>query len=156
LLEGQVKEDAAAKKQVVVKKEVEEVVRILPYPKTSRLTAFRQYAGYGDGGREVNGGVKGTDGTQGRVGGVETHLSSPSGTHRLGDYDLDLVVPKGEKFNIKEHPWIKMEWTPLPLERFVYQLEISKDPAFSRVLSHATHMNSLSIQFDDPGSITGG
>jgi len=70
----------------------------------------------------------------------------------LDDYDLKLVSPKSDRYNLKSNRWMKMSWSAIPLAGVNYTLEISKDSIFSRVLPHSTKSNRLLIQFDDEGT----
>lgn len=67
----------------------------------------------------------------------------------LGDYELNLVAPVEGRYNLRANRWVKMAWTPIPLEGVNFRLEVSKDPKFRKSLPYKTNNNRLQVQFDE-------
>ena len=69
----------------------------------------------------------------------------------LSDFDLFLIAPVEDKYNLAKNKWLKMRWFKVPVSGISYQLEISRESSFQRFVSHKTNGGVLSIQFEDPG-----
>lgn len=70
---------------------------------------------------------------------------------KLSDYSIALTTPAPGRYDINKNSWMTMAWTKVPLKGVVYQLEISRDKTFGRVVSHKTKGDELSIQLEDLG-----
>lgn len=68
---------------------------------------------------------------------------------KISDYEIRLVEPQPERYNLRAFRWMKMSWSPVPLEGVSYVLEVSKDSRFRRNLPYKTKTNKLLVQFDD-------
>lgn len=68
---------------------------------------------------------------------------------KISDYEIRLVEPTPERYNLRAFRWMKMAWTPVPVEGVSYTLEVSKDSRFRRNLPYKTKTNKLLVQFDD-------
>ncbi len=68
---------------------------------------------------------------------------------KISDYEIRLVEPQPERYNLRAFRWMKMSWSPVPLEGVSYTLEVSKDSRFRRNLPYKTKTNKLLVQFDD-------
>lgn len=68
---------------------------------------------------------------------------------KISDYEIRLVEPQPERYNLRAFRWMKMSWSPVPLEGVTYVLEVSKDSRFRRNLPYKTKTNKLLVQFDD-------
>jgi hypothetical protein len=66
-------------------------------------------------------------------------------------YELRLISPNAETYDITANPWIKMSWEPLPLKGVSYQLEMARNPYFSKPLHFVTKDNRISVPLDQAG-----
>ena len=68
----------------------------------------------------------------------------------LFHYELNLIRPaKNERFNLRMNNWMEFAWTPIPLDKVAYILEVSRMPEFKRFLSYPSSKSALSMQFLD-------
>ncbi|MEQ1843878.1 MAG: hypothetical protein ABL994_26025, partial [Verrucomicrobiales bacterium] len=63
--------------------------------------------------------------------------------------EIRLIEPIPERYNLRAFRWMKMSWSPVPLDGVSYTLEVSKDSRFRRNLPYKTKTNKLLVQFDD-------
>lgn len=68
---------------------------------------------------------------------------------KISDYEIRLIYPQPDRFNLRANRWMKMSWSPVPLPGVAYTLEVSKDSRFRKMLPHQTKTNRLLVQFDD-------
>lgn len=67
----------------------------------------------------------------------------------IEDYEIRLILPENERYNLKANRWMKMAWSKLPFPDVTYHVEIGKEADFRRVLAHETKKTQFSAQFDD-------
>lgn len=68
---------------------------------------------------------------------------------KLPDYEIRLLSPAPDRYNLRANRWMQMSWTPVPIGGVSYTLEVSKDSRFRKMLPHKTGSNRLLVQFDD-------
>jgi hypothetical protein len=69
--------------------------------------------------------------------------------NKISDFEIRLIEPATDRYNLRAYRWMKMAWTPVPVEEVQYTLEVSKDSRFRKMLPHKTRTNKLLVQFDD-------
>jgi len=68
------------------------------------------------------------------------------------DYDIRIISPLDEKFNLRKNQWLNLAWTPVPLKGVEYQIQVARRSDFKNALVHKTRSTRLVIQFDDQGT----
>jgi hypothetical protein len=71
---------------------------------------------------------------------------------RLSDYQVKLLEPTNQNYNLAANPWMKMRWLPIPINFLQYELQIAKDPKFRSMIRHATKKTELSVQLKEAGT----
>ncbi len=70
---------------------------------------------------------------------------------KLEYYTLELVRPLNVRYNLRANHWLEFVWTPVPLSKTRFVVEISRSPQFTSKLSHATRDTSLKLQIEEEG-----
>ena len=148
LMEGKVKGDANVTKNIIIKKA--EVFEIIPSPKRARseladveTLELRQL--------ELN---KQWLKVLERKLDIEPMLSLQSPNiylNRLTDYKIRLISPAAKEYNISQTRWVPMKWTAPPLSGVSYEIEVSRNSDFKRVISHPSNNVEVHIQFEGEG-----
>lgn len=72
---------------------------------------------------------------------------------RLIHFDLQMIQPAPDTtLSQKLSPWVELVWTPIPIDNVRYDVQISKEENFNRVISYETNKNRLSVQLGDPSA----
>lgn len=72
---------------------------------------------------------------------------------QLIHFDLRTIRPEPDAtVGQKASPWIELLWTPIPFDNVRYEVQISKEENFNRVIAYETKKNRLSIQLGDPSA----
>lgn len=152
LMEGKIKQHGTKTNAISVKK-VEEVFRVMPYPKTSQLTLDGDnLADLEKQKTELDEKLKPLLANKLTLEEYAKVTPLPEEKKKLSDFTLTLTSPKQEKFDLGKNSWMTMAWHAIPIKGIVYQLELSREKDFGRVVSHKTNSNELGIQFEDPGT----
>lgn len=158
LFEGKVKQaapkpvasgaPAAPIQSVVVKKE--EMVRIIPYPRTVKLQEFVK----NDGSDAILSSLSQKlevllkkQLTFLPLAGVEMKKLQ---LDKVTDFQIRLLSPARTQYNLRKNKWIQFAWHFPLVDGVEFQIEISKELTFERMLSHKTVKQELELQFEDP------
>lgn len=80
-------------------------------------------------------------------------LASQPKMESLRDFEVRLIGPRsGETFSLNTTQWITMRWTTVPLPGVSFELQVSRSPIFSPLITYQTKADELSIQVEDPGA----
>jgi len=75
----------------------------------------------------------------------------PFALDRLTDYQVVLLRPENQVFDIRVSRWIQALWTVIPLGSVKYELQMSQDDSFGEFVTHKAKSNQLVVQFENPG-----
>ncbi len=155
LYEGKVKQaqksptQTAPMHKIVVQKQ--ETIKIVPYPKTARLQTLDSDLLSGNALAELK--VHTDNLLQKNLvfEPITPIVDKPFNLNRITDYKIVLLTPSPSQFNAVYNSWQKFSWDYAPLDNIEYQIEISKEQNFDRLITHKTRKKELELQFQDPG-----
>lgn len=81
-----------------------------------------------------------------------SELRNPLSLSSLEYYVLKLLRPASNRYNLRANRSLEFAWTPIPLPRTRFVVELSRTPAFSSFLSHATSNTSVRLQIGEEGT----
>ncbi len=152
LMDGKVKGDAVQKEGAIITSRETPLFKLLPYPKMHQIRLLPEPTLIVSRYQDWAGKLKLVMQRPTKLV-VPSEISAEKFTlNRLKDFEIRLVAPGQERFNLRSHPWIRVEWTRLPLKGAEYVVEVSRDEAFHRAITLKTNDNHLQVQLSDEGS----
>lgn len=82
---------------------------------------------------------------------VTNNVNQEIPTQLLQDFDLNLLYPKDERYNVLSNRWLEVEWTEIPLQGVSYQIDVSQTNDFRKKITYQTKKSKIKIQINDPG-----
>lgn len=70
---------------------------------------------------------------------------------QLSDYQVVLLRPENQVFDIRASRWVQALWTPLPFSSVKYEMQLSSDDSFGTFSTHKAKQNQLVVQFENAG-----
>lgn len=82
---------------------------------------------------------------------ISTKRSEEIPTQFLEDFELALIHPEEERYNLLSNRWLEVEWTTIPFNDVVYKIEVSQTSDFRKKIKYETKKSHLKIQLTDAG-----